>query len=99
MSSAAEQYATKRNAGGKMQKEDMIENNACLMKFILQDKNLPLHQQYDTTTTKVIAGKFSPSKKFLNEIADTFATDLIAYIKGGGSEKSVSARQVYAENI
>lgn len=80
--------------------EKKLEQNGCLLGNIckiafLNDGETLSYKNYETVKIKVNMSKYTPTIKFLNEVADILAEDMIDYLKGGGKAKKITARLVY----
>ena len=73
-----------------------LPNNTCEIEFIT-DGDICSYKNYNDITVKVNMRRYVPTRKFLNEIADTLAADMIDYIKNGSKATKITARLVYSE--
>ena len=95
-SSSATQLETTTNITA-VARQNVISDNTAKIEFITQNGACLSGNVYDTATIKVTMGKYAPTKKFLNDVADTLAADMIDYLKNGDKETKITARLVYSE--
>jgi hypothetical protein len=72
--------------------QEQQPDNTCKMEFV---GDILSRKLYDDATVITAMGEYTPTRKFLNEIADTLAADMVNYLKDGGSVKNISAEKVY----
>lgn len=69
------------------------------MEFVTEDGSYLSRNLYDMTTIKVAMGKYNPTRKFLNEVADTLVADMINCVKSGGDANKITAKLVYDDSF
>ena len=84
--------------GASVLPDSQQPENACMMNFITFDDAFLSRNNYDTAMVKINMGRFAPTKKFLNDVADTLAADMTDYVKSGGSVKKMTAKLVYDDS-
>ncbi|GHV00819.1 hypothetical protein FACS1894211_09100 [Clostridia bacterium] len=70
-------------------------DNTCKMEFVTDGGDTLSRKLYEDATVITAMGKYTPTRKFLNEVADTIAADMVNYLKDGGAVKNISAEKVY----